>query len=154
MKTKNVLTSIMLLSFVTVLTLASWAVENEKELNKVNETTVEIQLIIPDNDPSGYLASDPGIDNITNYPEPFVSSTTIEYNLERSGYVSLIIHYQGNKIEVFARDYQRQGSHIVEFDASNLPPGIYTCVLALDGELRYETMVKKTPFSHKKYLEN
>ena len=72
MKTNNSIKIGMLTMLAVIYSTTMWSlndnkIENEKKLNEVNETTVEIQLIIPDNEPSGYLSRDPGIDNITNY---------------------------------------------------------------------------------------
>ena len=154
MKTKNVIRRMMLITLATLIVTFTWASEEKNTAEDTNTPEVEIKFTIDDDKPTGYLSRDPGIDDISNYPEPFSSSTVIEYNLAEAGYVTMVIYYQNRSIEVFARDYQNQGSHRVNFDASNLPPGEYTCVLALDGILRYETMIKKSTFSHKKYLEN
>ncbi len=61
-----------------------------------------------------------------NYPNPFNPSTTINYSIPRSGYVTLIVYdILGEEIAVLADEKKNQGSYSVVFNASNFPSGIY-----------------------------
>lgn len=61
-----------------------------------------------------------------NYPNPFNPSTTISYALAQNGFVTLkIFNVLGQEIATLFRGYQDAGSHRVQFNASQLPSGIY-----------------------------
>ena len=164
MKTKNALIGIMLLVLAILVTNVMFADDKKKSgkkenlpVAKKNNTPIEKpHYEIDAAEDFNYLSEDPGIDDLTNYPEPFMSSTTILYNLNRTGYVNLKIYYPGRtrSIEVFARSLQKEGSHIVEFNANGLPPGEYFCELIFEGQVVYESMLKKAPTHQKSYLEN
>jgi len=88
--------------------------------------------------------SDIKIDPITNFPDPFVGKTTIQYRLWASGKVSLtIVNSTGELVVYLASGYQRDGIHSYEFDARDLPAGIYVAVLRLGNTVVKETMEKK-----------
>jgi len=88
--------------------------------------------------------SDIKIDPITNFPDPFVGKTTIQYRLWASGKVSLTIrNSKGEPVVYLANGYQRDGIHSYEFDARDLPAGIYVAVLRLGTTVVRETMEKK-----------
>lgn len=64
---------------------------------------------------------------ITNYPNPFGSSTTISYHSE-GGMVNIeIINVQGKVIETLVSADIPKGSHTIEFNAFGLPAGTYYC---------------------------
>ena len=57
---------------------------------------------------------------IFNYPNPVRNSTTIEYNLDHSAYVTLRIYDMvGNEIRVVQDGFQSAGSQRVEWNAKN-----------------------------------
>ena len=59
-----------------------------------------------------------------NYPNPFNPSTTIDYDLNRSGFVSLrIIDLNGREVARLVNERQQAGQHRVVFDANQRPPG-------------------------------
>ncbi len=61
-----------------------------------------------------------------NYPNPFNPSTTINYELPITNYVSIkIYNVLGNEIETLVNENQDAGSYSVDFNASSLPSGIY-----------------------------
>jgi hypothetical protein len=61
-----------------------------------------------------------------NYPNPFNPSTTISYSLPNPGYVKLTVYDRiGREVKVLVDENKQQGSYSVEFNASNLPSGIY-----------------------------
>lgn len=69
--------------------------------------------------------------NLRNYPNPFNSSTQIEFNLKRTKYVSLKIYDTlGNLLDVLQKGYMPAGNHILRFDGSNYPSGIYFYILS------------------------
>ena len=69
-----------------------------------------------------------------NYPEPFRSSTTVNYSLADQGRVRLAVYdLVGQAVDVLANSVQEAGTHAVSFNASQLPAGIY--VVRLTGSL-------------------
>jgi hypothetical protein len=60
------------------------------------------------------------------YPNPFNSSTTIEYSLSEAGHIRIDIYdLLGRRIETLIDDYKQAGSHTITFDASHLSSGVY-----------------------------
>ncbi len=75
------------------------------------------------NDQSGLIKD---FELFQNYPNPFNPTTKIKYELANSSNVSLIIFdLQGKEIETLLNKRENAGSHSVEFNALNLPSGIY-----------------------------
>lgn len=61
-----------------------------------------------------------------NYPNPFNPSTIIEYSVDTPGYVKIEVYNSlGQKIRELVNEYKNKGNYRVEFNASNLPSGIY-----------------------------
>ncbi len=68
-----------------------------------------------------------------NFPNPFSTSTTLEYFLSDKGNVSLkIFNMLGNEVAVLAEEYKLPGQYRVTFDATGIPSGIYLCKLNVD----------------------
>jgi hypothetical protein len=61
-----------------------------------------------------------------NYPNPFNPSTTIKYELPRTGHVSLTLYdILGRDVSVLVNERRDIGIHEVKFDGSNLASGVY-----------------------------
>ncbi|NWG29640.1 MAG: T9SS type A sorting domain-containing protein [Ignavibacteriaceae bacterium] len=61
-----------------------------------------------------------------NYPNPFNPTTNIEFRIADFGFVSLKVYdVLGNEIATLVNEKKPAGEYEVEFDASNLPSGIY-----------------------------
>ena len=83
------------------------------------------------------------VDPIRNYPDPFVSMTTIEYRVAKISRVSiLILNEQNERVAYIVSGYRKPGIYTAEFDAKNLPAGVYTAILTLDKLKVRERMVK------------
>ena len=71
---------------------------------------------------------------LMNYPNPFTEFTTIAYNLESGGFVTIEIYtMQGELIETLVHEYQSAGLRSVEFGDKKLPSGMYMYKLIADG---------------------
>lgn len=61
-----------------------------------------------------------------NYPNPFNPNTTISYTLKQSTSVKLTVYDRlGREVKTLVDEQQSAGTYSVEFNASNLPSGIY-----------------------------
>ena len=61
-----------------------------------------------------------------NFPNPFKNQTTIQYNIQKKGFVSLrVFDLTGRVVDILINDEQTVGLHHVEFDATHLKSGLY-----------------------------
>lgn len=61
-----------------------------------------------------------------NYPNPFNPSTKISYELPKNSFVTLrIFDILGNEVKELVNEEQNAGTHLLEFDGSNLSSGTY-----------------------------
>ncbi|HSD62184.1 MAG TPA: T9SS type A sorting domain-containing protein [Ignavibacteriaceae bacterium] len=65
-----------------------------------------------------------------NYPNPFNPTTNIEFNVGQTSQVTLKVYdILGKETASLLNEYKNAGTYTVEFNASNLPSGIYICTL-------------------------
>ncbi len=78
-----------------------------------------------------------------NYPNPFNPTTTIQFTLANESEVTLLITDPlGREVKRLCNGERRgAGSHTVEFDAGQLPSGIYMYRLETEGVLYQKKMV-------------
>jgi Secretion system C-terminal sorting domain len=61
-----------------------------------------------------------------NYPNPFNPSTVISYSLPSASNVKLIVYNTlGQTIKVFDNSFKNSGNYSINFNASDLPSGVY-----------------------------
>ncbi len=61
-----------------------------------------------------------------NYPNPFNPTTKINYSIKESGHVTLKVYdILGREVAVLVNENKPAGSYTVEFNAANLPSGVY-----------------------------
>jgi hypothetical protein len=61
-----------------------------------------------------------------NYPNPFNPSTTINYQIPKTSFVTLKVYdVLGNEIETLVSSKKSAGNYEITFNSSNLPSGIY-----------------------------
>ncbi len=99
---------------------------------------------------SGTVAGIPGEQKIIadsfelkqNYPNPFNPSTTIGYNLRKSGKVILNIYsVDGRLVKKLVDDIQPQGLHTVTFNGFNLASGVYIYTLKTETGTKTRKML-------------
>ena len=100
--------------------------------DEVDEAEGIAQLIIKD---SGL--------KIQNYPNPFSTSTTIEYELHQTANVEIMIfNHLGQQIEKMVRTDGQKGKYQITWNASNLPNGIYFVRVRAGREMATGKVVK------------
>ena len=69
-----------------------------------------------------------------NYPNPFNPTTMINYNIPKSGLVSLkVYNVLGQEVATIYQGFLKAGSYKADFDASNLASGVYLYRLESNG---------------------
>ena len=69
-----------------------------------------------------------------NYPNPFFENSTISFTLGKSGYVSLkVYNLLGKELNTLLSKEWYPGTYNVIFNAGDLPTGIYTYRLEVNG---------------------
>jgi enterochelin esterase-like enzyme len=80
---------------------------------------------------------------ISNFPNPFTNSTTIQFKLREPGYIELEIwNYCGQLVGKLLEGNISAGKHKILFDVSKLPSGIYFCRLQAGGEVVVKKIIK------------
>jgi mannose-6-phosphate isomerase-like protein (cupin superfamily) len=75
---------------------------------------------------------------MTNYPNPFLTTTMISYSLPEAGNVSLVVYNKlGQIVETLVSARQDAGTHQVEFGRSDLTAGVYFYKIVVEGEATY-----------------
>lgn len=71
-----------------------------------------------------------------NYPNPFNSRTTIEFTLQKKGFVELKIYdVAGREVKTLIEKPMVEGTHRVTFNAYGLASGVYYCRLVFKREV-------------------
>ncbi|MCB0748825.1 MAG: T9SS type A sorting domain-containing protein, partial [Ignavibacteriae bacterium] len=61
-----------------------------------------------------------------NYPNPFNPSTTISYSLPKDGFTKLTVYNSiGVEVKTLVSENKIAGNYVINFNAGNLPSGIY-----------------------------
>ena len=106
--------------------------------NGLNSVTVAknndmvAQSLFDSNFPSTFVGiNDKSISKINfnlnqNYPNPFNPTTVISYSLPSASNIKLIVYNTlGQTVKIIENEYKNAGNYTVNFNASNLPSGIY-----------------------------
>jgi predicted peptidase len=77
-----------------------------------------------------------------NYPNPFNPSTTIKYDIAKSGKVELVIFDMlGKKIKTVVNEFQNPGNYNAVFDASRFASGVYLYQLKVNDYVDTKKMI-------------
>ncbi|MDP8239118.1 MAG: T9SS type A sorting domain-containing protein [Candidatus Hatepunaea meridiana] len=78
----------------------------------------------------------PVLFTLNTFPNPFNSTTTIQYSLPTPSQVTLGIHdLEGCRIAMLVDEFSQEGIHRVNLNASDLPTGLYFINLNASGRL-------------------
>jgi photosystem II stability/assembly factor-like uncharacterized protein len=79
---------------------------------------------------------------LQNYPNPFNPSTTINYRIPRSGFVTLKVYdILGKEVATLVNEEKPAGSYEIEFSADKLPSGVYYYQLKTGSFIKTKKMV-------------
>ena len=93
-------------------------------------------------DEESILATLSGVELFSNHPNPFYQTTTIELNLPKADYVTLnIYNVLGEEVATLHSGRMLPGQHLIEWNASHLPSGIYVYQLKTEGCVRAGKMI-------------
>ncbi|MFZ1730045.1 MAG: T9SS type A sorting domain-containing protein [Bacteroidota bacterium] len=85
--------------------------------------------------PSEIVAAAAGLELSQNYPNPFNPSTSISYNINNPGHVTLkVFNVVGLEVATLVNGVHSAGSHSIDFDASRLSGGMYVYRLSAGDE--------------------
>jgi len=82
-----------------------------------------------------------------NFPNPFNSSTSIKYEIFKSGLVKIvIINSKGEDVRPIINKYHHAGEHLIKWDGTdsqgiNMASGIYFYKIILDGRIETQKMI-------------
>ncbi|HEX2786837.1 MAG TPA: T9SS type A sorting domain-containing protein [Ignavibacteria bacterium] len=77
-----------------------------------------------------------------NYPNPFNPETTIEFTLDKPGFVSLkIYNILGKEIASFYNERLNEGNHMLKWNAGSHSSGVYYYKLSFNGVEQTKSMV-------------
>jgi len=77
-----------------------------------------------------------------NYPNPFNPTTIIAYQIPEDGSVNLIVYNTlGQVVSTLVNKHQTSGKYSVQFDASNLPSGVYFYKLESNNFVKVNKML-------------
>ena len=77
-----------------------------------------------------------------NYPNPFNPSTTIKFSLDFSQYIDLKVYgVNGNFVETLIKGRLTKGQHLIHWNASNHPSGVYFIQIKSRNELKTQKVV-------------
>lgn len=145
MKTKNFLL-VVLFSIGFLMTSYSQDYGSQSAAFDRSSLDQEHQAVVKKNKPQHI---DIMIDPIQNFPNPFSGTTTIEYRLWRSDKVSLMITNEKNeRVDYLAPGYLREGVYNYQFDARDLPSGVYTATLRVGNSVVHQRMIKQDDPDH------
>ena len=82
-----------------------------------------------------------GFDLGQNYPNPFKGSTSISYNLPEAGFITLkVYNVVGSEVANIVSSNQSKGSHTIDFNAKDLPGGVYYYKLLFNEQVKSNKM--------------
>lgn len=82
-------------------------------------------------------------EHLTNFPDPFKTTTTIEYTVPKSGWVTIYVYNLTERYEIrLISEFKDAGLYRVMFDGTNHPPGRYLIQLNAAGTRISEPMTK------------
>ncbi len=78
----------------------------------------------------------------SNYPNPFNPSTIINYSVKEAGLVKIkVFDILGGEVAELVNETKEAGNFLVEFNAANLPSGVYIYTMQANNFNSYQKML-------------
>ena len=79
---------------------------------------------------------------VTEPPNPFNPTTTINYQLKKNGFVNLQIYdILGKEVTNLVNEIHKAGQYTAVFNADNLPSGVYVYSLRVNDFIQNRKMI-------------
>jgi photosystem II stability/assembly factor-like uncharacterized protein len=92
---------------------------------------------------SAVQISSPLASSLSTYPNPFTSSTTVNFNTMESGLADVIVvNILGTEVAHIYSGELNAGEHSIPWDADGLPPGMYECIVRMNGSVERIASIK------------
>jgi bacterial leucyl aminopeptidase len=102
----------------------------------INQNGMGLPTSLPES--SAFMA------NFSSYPNPFGNQTTISYELLKAAEVKMhVFDASGRLVETIENGWQLAGWHHIDWDGSNLMPGIYFCRIQTPESQRIIKLAKQ-----------
>ena len=106
-----------------------------KQVDFDGSFTLSDEIMVEVSSPSSFVLNQ-------NYPNPFNPSTNIKFSIPTSGYTNLSIYnLVGEKVDELINEVLPEGEYNLQFNAANLPSGIYIATLSANS---YNRSIKMT----------
>ncbi len=93
---------------------------------------------------SATISNDGKLALYQNYPNPFIQTTTIRFDLPRDQNVKLSVYdVNGREIKVLVNGFTQSGTHTISVDGSSLSSGLYYYKLTADDGTAVRKMIIK-----------
>ncbi len=118
----------------------------QKDNGFIEETAMvkDTRLVVQNN--SGEMEAP-----ISNYPDPFLRYTTINYKIDSPGWVTIFVYsekYEGDPdpglATILVDEFQQAGIKSIRFDSNGFPPGQYYAEMRHANTCYRDLMTKKS----------
>ncbi|MFL5745639.1 MAG: DNRLRE domain-containing protein [Niastella sp.] len=81
---------------------------------------------------------------LTSFPNPFRDNSTISFTLDKPAHTNLAVYdITGKQVAVLVNSMLQAGSHKAQFNANQLPSGVYTIKLLYNGKTIIRKLLKE-----------
>lgn len=79
---------------------------------------------------------------ISNYPNPFNPTTVLNYQISKSGFVTVkVFDVLGKELQTLVEEYKKEGHYTVTFDGTNLSSGTYFYQITVGNKFKSGKML-------------
>jgi hypothetical protein len=125
--------------------LSDWFCVNSTDLDKIMLKNFQKLPIVNSPGcitPTTEINSAEGLKLISNYPNPFDATTTIEYKSLGGHTMVQIFDVEGQLLKVLVDKHHAEGDYTIYFNSGNLPAGVYYARLQNGSIQQVRTMLK------------
>ena len=110
-------------------------VDNARGCNNIEEVEEACDTVV--------MPDKQHVQSLLVYPNPMASTTTLAYNIVKSGNIHLAVYNRyGEPVRIMLDGYEQEGSHKITWNTSEIPSGVYFCILRTEMETQTTKMIK------------